>query len=287
MNLSKYEVSGKQKIDLKNFPTRVDEDAEKAEIRDKLMPRNIKEMAVLQEKLFAQNRYALLILLQAMDAAGKDGIIRHVMTGLNPQGTRVVSFKVPSSEENDYGYLWRINKALPRRGEVGIFNRSHYEDVLVARVHDLVNNSQIPQEFVTDKIWDQRYRQIRDFEQYLEENGTIVIKIFLHVSREEQRQRLLDRIREPDKNWKFSSGDIAERKHWDEYQKVYELMVENTADNQAPWYIVPADDKWFARFLVSEIVLKALKNIDPQIPELPEDERAVLEECRRILEEDE
>jgi PPK2 family polyphosphate:nucleotide phosphotransferase len=287
MNLSKYEVSGKQKIDLKNFPTRVDEDAEKAEIRDKLMPRNIKEMAVLQEKLFAQNRYALLIVLQAMDAAGKDGIIRHVMTGLNPQGTRVVSFKVPSSEENDYGYLWRINKALPRRGEVGIFNRSHYEDVLVARVHDLVNNSQIPQEFVTDKIWDQRYRQIRDFEQYLEENGTIVIKIFLHVSREEQRQRLLDRIREPDKNWKFSSGDIAERKHWDEYQKVYELMVENTADNQAPWYIVPADDKWFARFLVSEIVLKALKNIDPQIPELPEDERAVLEECRRILEEDE
>jgi PPK2 family polyphosphate:nucleotide phosphotransferase len=287
MNLSKYEVSGKQKIDLKNFPTRVDEDAEKAEIRDKLMPRNIKEMAVLQEKLFAQNRYALLILLQAMDAAGKDGIIRHVMTGLNPQGTRVVSFKVPSSEENDYGYLWRINKALPRRGEVGIFNRSHYEDVLVARVHDLVNNSQIPQEFVTDKIWDQRYRQIRDFEQYLEENGTIVIKIFLHVSREEQRQRLLDRIREPDKNWKFSSGDITERKHWDEYQKVYELMVENTADNQAPWYIVPADDKWFARFLVSEIVLKALKNIDPQIPELPEDERAVLEECRRILEEDE
>jgi PPK2 family polyphosphate:nucleotide phosphotransferase len=287
MNLSKYEVSGKQKIDLKNFPTRVDEDAEKAEIRDKLMPRNIKEMAVLQEKLFAQNRYALLIVLQAMDAAGKDGIIRHVMTGLNPQGTRVVSFKVPSSEENDYGYLWRINKALPRRGEVGIFNRSHYEDVLVARVHDLVNNSQIPQEFVTDIIWDQRYRQIRDFEQYLEENGTIVIKIFLHVSREEQRQRLLDRIREPDKNWKFSSGDIAERKHWDEYQKVYELMVENTADNQAPWYIVPADDKWFARFLVSEIVLKALKNIDPQIPELPEDERAVLEECRRILEEDE
>jgi PPK2 family polyphosphate:nucleotide phosphotransferase len=287
MNLSKYEVSGKQKIDLKNFPTRVDEDAEKAEIRDKLMPRNIKEMAVLQEKLFAQNRYALLIVLQAMDAAGKDGIIRHVMTGLNPQGTRVVSFKVPSSEENDYGYLWRINKALPRRGEVGIFNRSHYEDVLVARVHDLVNNSQIPQEFVTDKIWDQRYRQIRDFEQYLEENGTIVIKIFLHVSREEQRQRLLDRIREPDKNWKFSSGDITERKHWDEYQKVYELMVENTADNQAPWYIVPADDKWFARFLVSEIVLKALKNIDPQIPELPEDERAVLEECRRILEEDE
>lgn len=287
MDLFKYEVSGKQKVDLKDFPTAADAEADKDEIKDKRMPGNIRKMAELQEKLYAENQHALLIVLQAMDAAGKDGVIRHVMTGLNPQGTQVVSFKVPTSEENDHGYLWRINTALPRRGEIGIFNRSHYEDVLVARVHDLVQFSQIPPELVTEKIWDQRYRQIREFEQYLTENGTSVIKIFLHVSRDEQRERLLDRIREPDKNWKFSSGDIQERKHWDKYQEAYELMVENTADEQAPWYIVPADDKWFARYLVSEIVLKTLKKIDPKIPELPEKERAVLEECRRILEADE
>ncbi len=228
----------------------------------------------------------MLIVLQAMDAAGKDGTIKHVMTGLNPQGTQVVSFKVPSSEESDHDYLWRIVKALPRRGEIGIFNRSHYEDVIVARVHDLVSGSQIPQELITPEIWNQRYRQIRDFERYLEENGVTVVKIFLHVSKDEQRDRLLARINEEEKNWKFSSGDIQERKYWDQYQEAYEHLLNHTATPEAPWYVVPADRKWFARYLVSQIVLDTLEKINPQFPELSPQERAVLAECRRILEED-
>lgn len=286
MDIKDYRVTGGAKVNLESFSTRADKSIEKDDIRNKLMPQNIEKMAELQEKLYAENQHALLIVLQAMDAAGKDGVIRHVMSGLNPQGTQVVSFKVPSSEENDHDYLWRINKALPRRGEIGIFNRSHYEDVLVTRVHDLVKTSQIPPELVTDSIWDTRYRQIRDFEKYLTENGTKVIKIFLHVSKEEQRQRLLDRINEPDKNWKFSSGDIQERRHWNQYMSAYEQMLENTGTKDAPWFVVPADNKWFARYLVSEIVLEALREIDPRIPELPESEKAKLEECRRILQED-
>ncbi|HPY94080.1 MAG TPA: polyphosphate kinase 2 family protein [Clostridia bacterium] len=286
METARYKVTGGEKISLRDYSTHADKSADKGEAKDKLMPDNIAKMAELQEKLYAENRHALLIVLQAMDAAGKDGIIRHVMTGLNPQGTRVVSFKVPSSEENDQGYLWRINKALPPRGEIGIFNRSHYEDVLVARVHDLVQFSQLPPELVTKDIWDRRYRQIRDFERYLDENGTKVIKIFLHVSKDEQRDRLLDRINQPDKNWKFSAGDIQERKHWDKYMSAYESMLEHTATGEAPWFVVPADSKWFARYLVSQIVLETLREIDPRIPELPEAERAKLEECRRILEED-
>ena len=286
METARYKVTGGEKISLRDYSTRADKSVDKGEAKDKLMPDNIAKMAELQEKLYAENRHALLIVLQAMDAAGKDGIIRHVMTGLNPQGTRVVSFKVPSSEENDQGYLWRINKALPPRGEIGIFNRSHYEDVLVARVHDLVQFSQLPPELVTKDIWDRRYRQIRDFERYLDENGTKVIKIFLHVSKDEQRDRLLDRINQPDKNWKFSAGDIQERKHWDKYMSAYESMLEHTATREAPWFVVPADSKWFARYLVSQIVLETLREIDPRIPELPEAERAKLEECRRILEED-
>ena len=287
MEIGQYRVTGGKKVSLKAFPTDDDTSLDKDEIKKAHIPDNIQKMADLQEKLYAENAHSLLIVLQAMDAAGKDGVIRHVMTGLNPQGTQVVSFKVPSSEENDHDYLWRIVKALPRRGEIGIFNRSHYEDVLVSRVHDLVKNSQIPPELVTDGIWVQRYRQIRDFERHLSENGTTVVKIFLHVSKGEQRQRLLDRINEPEKNWKFSAGDIEERKHWKEYQEAYELMLEHTADKDAPWYVVPADNKWFARYLVSEIVLDALKRIDPKIPQLPEAERALLEECREILEKDE
>lgn len=286
MDLKQYCVYGQKDIHLKDFATAADSSYDKKEVRDKLMPQNIREMADLQEKLYAENQHSLLIVLQAMDAAGKDGIIRHVMSGLNPQGTRVTSFKVPTSEENDHTFLWRINKALPPRGEIGIFNRSHYEDVLVSKVHDLVKTSQIPPELITDDIWNQRYRQIRDFERYLAENGTTVIKIFLHVSREEQRKRLLDRIKEPDKNWKFSSADIRERRFWDEYMKAYEQMLENTATEQAPWYVVPADNKWLSRFLVSQIVLEALQRIDPAVPELSESEKAKLEECRIILEED-
>lgn len=287
MDIKEYAVLDKGNLDLSAFTTKAEEKADKKQLVKKLMPENIIKMARLQEKLYAQNRHSLLIVLQAMDAAGKDGVIRHVMTGLNPQGTHVVSFKAPSGEEQDHDYLWRVNKELPRRGEIGIFNRSHYEDVLVARVHDLVAQSQLPRELVTEEIWAQRYRQIRHFEQYLWENGTVVIKIFLHISIGEQRERLLDRIREPDKNWKFNAGDIEERRYWDEYMKAYEQMLENTSTPYAPWYVVPADSKWFARYLVSEIVLDALKRIDPQVPELSKPEMEILEECRSLLEKEE
>lgn len=287
MDIKEYAVLDKGNLDLSAFTTKAEEKADKKQTVKKLMPENIIRMARLQEKLYAQNRHSLLIVLQAMDAAGKDGVIRHVMTGLNPQGTHVVSFKAPSGEEQDHDYLWRVNKELPRRGEIGIFNRSHYEDVLVARVHDLVAQSQLPRELVTGEIWAQRYRQIRHFEQYLWENGTVVLKIFLHISKDEQRERLLDRIREPDKNWKFNAGDIEERRYWNEYMKAYEQMLENTSTPYAPWYVVPADSKWFARYLVSEIVLDALKRIDPQVPELSKPEMEILEECRSLLEKEE
>ena len=286
MDIRKYRVDGKDKVKISDFETRGGDDLDKKEVTDKLMGENIQKMAELQERLFAENQHGVLIVLQAMDAAGKDGTIKHVMTGLNPQGTQVVSFKVPSSEESDHDYLWRIGKALPRRGEIGIFNRSHYEDVIVARVHDLVKSSQIPGELITSDIWDQRYRQIQDFERYLGENGITVVKIFLHVSKDEQRERLLARINEEDKNWKFSSGDIEERKHWDKYQEAYENLLNRTSTPEAPWYVVPADRKWFARYLVSQVVLDTLEAINPQFPELSAQERATLAECRRILEED-
>ncbi len=280
----RYLVKEGQRVSLKSFPTACDTEADKKKVKRELMPENISAMAGLQEKLFAENRHALLIVLQAMDAAGKDGTIRHVMSGLNPQGTQVTSFKVPSSEENDHDYLWRISKALPRRGEIGIFNRSHYEDVIVARVHDLVSKSQIPPELVGESIWEERYAQIANFERYLSRNGIAVVKIYLHLSKEEQRRRLLDRIREKDKNWKFSPGDVAERKHWGEYMEAYEDMLEKTSSEEAPWYVVPADNKWYARYVVSCILREKLEQIDPKVPELAEDAKAALEECRTLLE---
>lgn len=286
MDIEKYAVTGKAKVLTSDFDTRGGDGLDKKQVKQQLMPENIRKMAAMQERLFAENQHAVLIVLQAMDAAGKDGTIKHVMTGLNPQGTQVVSFKMPSSEENDHDYLWRVGKAVPRRGEIGIFNRSHYEDVIVARVHDLVRSSQIPEELITEDIWEQRYRQIRDFERYLGENGVTVVKIFLHLSKDEQRERLLDRILEEDKNWKFNPGDIQERRHWDKYQAAYEHLLNNTSTPEAPWYVVPADRKWFARYLVSEIVLKALEHINPRFPELSDEERALLAEGRRILEED-
>ncbi len=287
MDIQKYRIRPQEQVDLSKCPTTRDKDADRKTAEKDLMPANLEKMAALQEKLYAEDRYSLLIVLQAMDAAGKDGAIKHVMRGLNPQGVQVVSFKQPSSEELDRDYLWRVNRALPRRGDIGIFNRSHYEEVIVTRVHNLVQNQQIPRELVTGDIWQERYRQMNDFERYLHENGTRVVKIFLHVSKDEQRERLLDRINEPDKNWKFSSGDVRERRFWDQYMQAYEDMLEHTSTDYAPWYCVPADSKWYARWVISQIVLEHLQDINPQFPELAAEERAVLEECRRLLEDGE
>lgn len=286
MNIDQYKIAPKEKVNLSKRPTGYDKKGDKKKIVKELMPDNLLAMSKLQEKLYAQNHHGLLIVLQAMDAAGKDGAIKHVMTGLNPQGTRVVSFKQPSSEELDHDYLWRISKALPRRGEIGIFNRSHYEEVIVARIHDLVQNQQLPKELIGEDIWKKRYRQMNDFELYLSENGIHTVKIYLHLSRDEQRGRLLDRINEPDKNWKFSSGDVKERKYWDQYMAAYEELMEETSTSYAPWYCVPADNKWYTRYVISEIVKNQLEVIDPQFPSLAKEEMQLLDECRALLEED-
>jgi PPK2 family polyphosphate:nucleotide phosphotransferase len=249
----------------------------------KLLNKNIERMRELQAKLYAQDKHSLLVIFQAMDAAGKDGTIKHVMSGLNPQGTQVSSFKQPSKEELDHGYLWRINKALPERGRIGIFNRSHYEEVLVVRVHDLVKYQKVPEKFANKNIWKQRYQQINDFEKYLYENGIIIIKFFLHISKEEQKERFLKRIEDPAKNWKFSMGDIEERKHWDDYQKAYQEAISATSKKYAPWYVVPADRKWFSRLAVSEIIVREMKKLRPEFPKLNNEQLSQLDEAKEIL----
>ena len=254
----------------------------KQEAADKL-EENIERMSVLQDKLYAQDKYSVLIILQAMDTAGKDGIIKHVMTGLNPQSTYVQSFKQPSAEELDHDYLWRINRHLPERGRIGIFNRSYYEEVLVVKVHNLIQGQQLPDECKKDDVWKRRYRQIRDYERYLSENGTVIVKIFLHISKEEQKERLLARIDDASKNWKFSAADIKERGYWNEYQKAYQDAIAETTTEHAPWYVVPADKKWFARLVVSEIVSQTMEKLKLEYPTVSKDQLAVLEECKQKL----
>lgn len=244
---------------------------------------NIIVMSELQAKLYAQDKYALLIIFQAMDAAGKDGTIKHVMSGLNPQGTQVHSFKQPSKTELDHGYLWRINKALPEKGRIGIFNRSHYEDVLVVRVHDLIKEQKIPDRFKTKNIWNQRYRQINDFEKYLFENGFVILKFFLHLSKEEQKKRFLKRIDDTSKNWKFSQADINERAHWNNYQTAYQEAITATSKKSAPWFVIPADKKWFARLAVSEIIVEYMKDLKPEFPRLSKEQLKKLKTIRASL----
>lgn len=283
METKKFIISPNSKLNLLKFPTDYSGDFKSKKEAVKLLKKNIQRMTELQAKLYAQDKYSLLIIFQAMDAAGKDGTIKHVMSGLNPQGTQVSSFKQPSKEELDHGYLWRINKALPERGRIGIFNRSHYEEVLVVRVHDLIKYQKIPDKFNNNKIWKQRYEQINNFEEYLYENGIVVIKFFLHVSKEEQKKRFLERIEDPSKNWKFSPGDIEERKYWDDYQKVYQEAITATSKKHSPWYVIPADKKWFARLAVSEIIVREMKKLRPDYPKLSEEQLLDLEKSKQSL----
>lgn len=285
MKIEKYLVNEKKKLDLYEVPTSYNGKLEKEEVKEVLIPENIERIGEYQEKLYAENNRALLIVLQAMDAAGKDSLIKNIMTGVNPQGTKVVSFKKPSENELDHDYLWRINRELPGRGEIGIFNRSHYEDVLVSRVHNLVLDQPFPKNLVTKDIWDKRFDEINNFEEYLSNNGIKIVKFFLHVSKDEQKQRLMERIENPEKNWKFASSDITERKYFDDYMKAYEDMLVKTSTKVAPWYIVPADRKWFSRYLVSEVILEKLKEMDPKFPELSKNELEGLDKWKIILEE--
>jgi PPK2 family polyphosphate:nucleotide phosphotransferase len=257
------------------------EDQERAK---EALREGIELLAELQSKLYAQDRWALLLVFQAMDAAGKDGTIKHVMSGVNPQGVQVYSFKKPSDEELDHDFLWRSSKALPERGRIGIFNRSYYEEVLVVRVHpELLGHQRLPDSVVTKRIWEDRFEDIRNFERYLTRNGVAIRKFFLHVSKGEQKRRFLSRLDEPDKNWKFSAADLAERGHWKEYQDAYEEAIRETATEHAPWYVVPANNKWFTRLVVAAAIVDALDDLDLDYPELGEEQRQTLEKARREL----
>jgi PPK2 family polyphosphate:nucleotide phosphotransferase len=237
-------------------------DADKSRAKEALTT-GVAAMAELQDKLYAQDKWALLLIFQAMDAAGKDGAIKHVMSGVNPQGCQVFSFKSPSSEDLDHDYLWRCMKSLPNRGHIGIFNRSYYEEVLAVRVHpEFLAKQKVPSQLVGKEIWSERFEDIRNFERYLARNGVVVRKFFLHVSKKEQKRRFLERIDDPLKNWKFSSNDAAERDFWDNYMETYEEMIQQTATKDAPWYVVPADNKWFTRVVVAAAVIEALANLD-------------------------
>jgi len=243
-------------------------------------------MEALQDKLYAENREGVVIMLQAMDAAGKDSTIKHVMSGINPQGVDVHSFKQPSAEELSHDYLWRATRALPARGKMALFNRSYYEDVLVVRVHELQKTYLMPKRCIegnADDFFDRRFRQIRDFEEYLYENGYRLVKIFLNVGLDEQRKRFLERIDDETKNWKFSAGDLKERDLWPQYMAAYEDAINGTSTKHSPWFIIPADQKWYARYLVSEAVVDALEACDPHYPELPDADRAQLAACRATL----
>jgi PPK2 family polyphosphate:nucleotide phosphotransferase len=245
----------------------------------------IEAMVELQDKLYAQDRWALLLIFQAMDAAGKDGVIKHVMSGLNPQGCEVASFKAPSPEELDHDYLWRCQHHLPERGRIGIFNRSYYEEVLVVRVHpEILQREKLPVALVDKKIWKRRYEDIAAFERYLSNNGTVVRKFFLYVSRREQKRRFLERLDTPAKNWKFSAGDAKERACWKDYMAAYEEMIRQTSTKAAPWYVVPADNKWFTRTVVAAAVVDALAGMGLSYPEVGPEQKKELAEARRMLE---
>jgi len=244
----------------------------------------VQALAELQDKLYAQDRWSILLVFQAMDAAGKDGTIKHVMSGVNPQGCQVSSFKAPTSEDLDHDFLWRCQKRLPERGRIGIFNRSYYEETLVVRVHpEILAGQKLPKRCVTKHIWDERFHDIRSFEQYLVRNGTIILKFFLHVSKEEQQKRFLERIELPEKNWKFSSADIKERGFWDKYQEAYEDAIRKTATKAAPWYVVPADNKWFTRMVVAAAVIDAMASLDLHYPKVGEDKLQELAIAKKSL----
>ncbi len=256
---------------------------------EKLLEANIKDMIELQGKLYAHNGYAVLLVFQAMDAAGKDGTIKHVMSGLNPQGTQVFSFKSPSDLELDHDYFWRTYRCMPQRGNFGIFNRSYYEEVLIVKVHpEYLIRQRLPDiqslNDVNNDFWLRRYRQINNLERHLVENGTIVIKFFLNVSKEQQKRRFLKRIDDPSRNWKFSSADVKERHHWESYMQAYSDLLSHTSTEVAPWYVIPADNKWFMRYAVSEIVVNRLRSLPLSFPKLPQDELNRLEEARLQLE---
>ncbi len=287
-NIEKLLVPPNHIVDLNKYDTKFTGKYTKSEAKSRLK-KNVKRLSELQYKFYAANKYSVLIVLQAMDAAGKDGAIRHVMSGINPQGCSVHSFKKPSTNELEHDFLWRHYTKLPERGQIGIFNRSHYENVLVTKVHpEYVLYENIPNinsvKDINDDFWKKRYERINTFEEHLYQSGTIILKFFLHLSKEEQKQRFLERIDNPDKNWKFSTADIKERQHWNDYQRAFEEMLTNTSKEHAPWYVIPADHKWYSRIAISDTIINTLDELDIEIPKLDEKERLMLNDCKKQLE---
>ena len=280
----RYRVDSGRKFRLKDFDPGDSSGVKSKKYAEKELPRGVERMADLQDKLYAQDRWAILLIFQAMDAAGKDGVIKHVMSGVNPQGCQVFSFKQPSAEELNHDYLWRSIKNLPERGRIGIFNRSYYEEVLVVRVHkELRDRERIPPSIVTKNIWNERFADINAHEHYLSRNGVVIRKFFLHVSKEEQKERFLSRLEEPSKNWKFSASDIAERERWNDYMTAYEEMIQRTATPHAPWYVVPADKKWYTRLVVADAIVNALEELNLHYPVVGAAKRKELKAARVAL----
>jgi PPK2 family polyphosphate:nucleotide phosphotransferase len=280
-----YRVDNGKKFRLKDFAPDDTSGVKSKKQAEKVLPLGIERMVDLQDKLYAQDRWAILLIFQAMDAAGKDGVIKHVMSGVNPQGCQVYSFKQPSAEELDHDFMWRTNKCIPERGRIGIFNRSYYEEVLVVRVHkELLEREKMPPSLVTKDIWNERFADINAYEQYLSRNGVVIRKFFLNLSKDEQKRRFLKRLDEPDKNWKLSSADIAERERWPEYMTAYEEMIQNTATPHAPWYVVPADNKWYTRLVVAAAIVHALEDLNLHYPTVDADQRKELKAARAALE---
>jgi PPK2 family polyphosphate:nucleotide phosphotransferase len=285
MNQSRFLVAPGRKVRLKDYDPAYTGKFTRKEDAGMKLEGDIKELATLQDVLYAQNSYALLIIIQAMDAAGKDGIIKHVMSGVNPQGCQVTSFKSPSAEELEHDYLWRCVKALPERGRIGIFNRSYYEEVLVVRVHpEYLAAQRLPKRLQGNETWKLRFEEINNFERHLAENGIVTLKFFLYVSKKEQKRRFLERIDTPEKNWKFSPGDLAERAHWDEYMKAYEDVFNHTSTVWAPWYIIPADYKWFTRLCVADVIVKSLQSLHLVYPVVSDNHKKALLKAKKRLE---
>jgi PPK2 family polyphosphate:nucleotide phosphotransferase len=284
---SRYKVPHDKSLRLKDHDPADTGELNSKDEAARLLEKRLDEMRMLQDKLYAQDRWSLLLIFQAMDAAGKDSTIKHVMSGLNPQGCQVFSFKTPSAEELDHDFLWRVSRCLPERGRIGIFNRSHYEEALVVRIHpEILASQRMPPELVTERVWEERFEDINSFERHLARNGTCIRKIFLHISKKEQKQRFLERLDEPAKNWKFALGDVEERRHWDEYMKAYEELLERTSAPHAPWHIVPADHKWFAQLVVADIVVEALQDLKLDYPKLTPEKKQELGRARALLEGD-
>jgi PPK2 family polyphosphate:nucleotide phosphotransferase len=282
---SRFRVPSGRKVRLKDHPTKWKGEPRDEAVAQQLLAQGVRKLSKMQERMYAQDTYSLLIIFQAMDAAGKDGTIRHVMSGINPQGCQVFSFKAPSGEERDHGYLWRTMKAVPERGRIGIHNRSHYEETVIVRVHpEILQGQQLPDEMKQDPdIWTKRFAHINDFERYLVENGTVVLKFFLNVSKKEQKQRFLERIEDPSKNWKFSSADVKERGCWADYMKAYEDVFTHTSTAWAPWFIIPADNKDFMRLAVASIIADTMDDLTLDYPALGAAQKKELAAARRAL----